>query len=184
MRGWCCGSREPAVAPIGPMNLMLFKARSRATRKDPEEHNSGSSPSKLSNPGAAVMRVELDREVLTITCETDTKSETNSLTTLEGSPNFLFSIKFDKKPLGIILTSNNEGTCAYVTEIIESKNKDLENNKLPLKSKLLKLNDVYLEYDKFDDIIDAVIDASFPKVLTFCHPDGLFTYECPDHTLT
>jgi len=94
----------------------------------------------------------------------------------------VFSIIFKKKPLGIVLTSAIDGTSAYVTEVDGKKNKAVKNYKLPLNSKLLKLNGKDVELDQIDDITEAIVESmkSMPLELTFCHPDGVNDNEFPD----
>merc|ERR1719357_1427740 len=70
---------------------------------------------------------------------------------IERDPKFIFSIIFETKPLGMDITSSEYGTCAYVTDVDEKKNKSLENNTLPLYSKLLRVNGKGVEHDKFHD---------------------------------
>lgn len=182
MMGLCCGCCQTDVppAPVVPTEVMSIRPRPGATTNYAQEDNDGLLPGELNKPGVAVQEVKPNKFVST-TGEPETKSETKSLTPMERDPKWVFSIKFEKEPLGIILTSTDEGTCAYVTEINVSKNEALKNNKLPLKSKLLKLDDRDVEFDQFDDITDSVIEATFPIVLTFCHPKGLNKHECPDH---
>jgi len=97
-------------------------------------------------------------------------------------PKHVFSIKFKKKPLGIVLTSANDGTSGYVTEVNGKKNKAVKNDKLPLNSKLLKLNGKDIELHQIDDITEVMVESmnSMPLELTFCHPDGLTANEVPD----
>jgi len=94
----------------------------------------------------------------------------------------VFSIKFKKKPLGIVLTSATDGTSAYVTEVNRKKNKAVKNYNLPLNSKLLKLNGKDVELDQIDDITEVIVESmnNMPLELTFCHPDGLNENEIPD----
>jgi len=93
----------------------------------------------------------------------------------ERDPQHIFTIKFKKKPLGIALTSSMKGFCAYVSEVNGKKNKAVKKNKLPLKSKLLKVNGKDIEMNKLDDITAAIVEGliKLPMELTFCHPDGL-----------
>jgi len=101
---------------------------------------------------------------------------------VERDPKFIFSIKFGTKPLGIDITSSEYGTCAYVTDVDGKKNKAIENKKLPLNSKVIKVNDKTVENYKFQDILDLIHDGleTLPLVLTFCDPDGLEEEERPD----
>jgi len=100
----------------------------------------------------------------------------------ERDPQHIFTITFKKKPLGISLTSSIKGFCAYVSEVNGKKNKAVKKNKLPLKSKLLKVNGKDVEMDKLDDIVAAMNEGlkKLPMELTFCHPDGLVAEETAD----
>jgi len=120
----------------------------------------------------------------------------------ERNPKYVFSITFESRPLGIILTSNADGTCAYVTVVDGSKNSAVEDNNLPLNSKLLACNGIDIESDTIRDIEKRIkagqeglpltlnekkIEAgkgSPPLRLTFCHPDGLYEGEFPDLAAT
>jgi len=103
----------------------------------------------------------------------EAKKEASSDLPLERDPKYVFTIIFNKSPLGIILTSNNNGICAYVTGVDAEKNEALMDNKLPLNSKLLKLNDSHVELDNIDTILEKIMAKKMPIELTFCHPDGL-----------
>merc|ERR1719193_1011556 len=102
---------------------------------------------------------------------------------IERDPKFVFSITFETKPLGMDITSSEYGTCAYVTHVDGKKNKALENNTLPLYSKLIRVNGKGVENDKFQDTLDLIQDRlkDLPLILTFCHPDGLNADERPDY---
>jgi len=94
----------------------------------------------------------------------------------------IFDITFEKTPLGIVLTSSLDGSCAYVTNINEQKNEALNNGKLPKNSKLLRVNDEDVEFEKIYTILNVVTRdvKTLPLKLTFCHPDGLGDDEIPD----
>lgn len=100
------------------------------------------------------------------------------------NPKHVFKIKFkNPKPLGMAITSESNGLCAYVTKTDPKQNKTIKKKKLPLKSKLLKVNGVNVENEKINQItelIRAEMNSSTPLVLTFCHPDGLEPDEYPD----
>jgi len=115
--------------------------------------------------------------------EPEVKEETPPLRTpIERDPTYLLTLKFENTPLGMVLTSAPNGQSAYVTEVKEEKNDAYKNDKLPLKSKLLKVNGKDIELDSIDDITHAIIEGirSLPLELTFCHPDGLNEDEEPD----
>merc|ERR1719192_2274918 len=96
-------------------------------------------------------------------------------TQVERDAKHLFTIKFKKKPLGVILTSQPDGKGAYVTKVDKKANKAVKKNKLPLKSKLLKVNDSDVELQYIDDITELIVESlkKLPMTLTFCHPEGL-----------
>merc|ERR1712183_946961 len=50
---------------------------------------------------------------------------------IERDPQYIFSIKFKKKPIGVVFTSDVDGTGAYVTEVDPKRNKASRKNKLP-----------------------------------------------------
>jgi len=96
------------------------------------------------------------------------------------NPDHIFTITLKTRPFGVILTSNVDGICAYVTSTNPESNSAVET--LPLKSKLLKVNDTEVELDDFASITSLIIEKSkeLPLVLTFCHPDGLAAGEEAD----
>jgi len=100
---------------------------------------------------------------------------------VERDPKHIFTVKFKKKPLGIILTSARDGACAYVTDV-DGKNKAVRKNNLPIGSKLLKVNEADVEMEQINDVTDLILDGlkNLPMSLTFCHPDGLNDDEIPD----
>merc|ERR1719245_1552163 len=98
----------------------------------------------------------------------------------QRDPKHIFTVKFKKRPLGVILTSAPDGTCAYVTKTYPKKNKAVKPKKLPIGSKLLSVNGDACEEDKIDDITDRIMPLDPPIELTFCHPDGLEKDEYPD----
>jgi len=119
--------------------------------------------------------------------EQEVKEETPPLPVpIERDPKHVFTIKFKNKPLGIVLTSDAGGRSAYVTQVNGKKNKAVKKNRLPLKSKLLKLNGKDVELDQIDDITAVIVESmkNFPLELTFCHPDGLNENEVPDPSPT
>jgi len=105
---------------------------------------------------------------------------------VERDPQHIFTIKFKKKPLGIALTSSIKGYCAYVSDVNGKKNRAVKKNKLPLKSKLLKVNGKDIEMNKLDDITKEIVEGlkKLPMELTFCHPDGLGEEETADPNQT
>lgn len=98
----------------------------------------------------------------------------------DRDPKHVFVINFTKLPLGIIITSQINGTCAYVTTTDEEKNEAVK--KLPLNSKLLQVNDQDVEMEKIKTITRLIIKyaKTLPLRLTFCHPSGLLSSEFPD----
>lgn len=150
--------------------------------EDGEQDKDGLSPTEPEKLVAAVQEGEPNEEVQTAG-EPEMKKEALSLQPIERDPKYIFSIKFKKKPFGIVLTSAEDGNGAYVTEVDGKLNKAVKNNKLPLNSKLLKVNDKEMEFYIFDDITASIIGCmarSDAVVITFCHPDGLNEDEFPD----
>jgi len=100
----------------------------------------------------------------------------------ERDQKYIFDIELKKLPLGIVITSAKDGTSAYVTKVHKKKNKSLRKGKLPLNSKLLKVNGTNIEKDGINKIIDSILKEvkHLPLTLTFCHPDGLRDYEIAD----
>lgn len=100
----------------------------------------------------------------------------------ERDPKHIFDITFKKRPLGVHLTTDSNGKCAYVTQTNGKKNKAVDKNKLPKYSKLLKVNDINIELEEFDVILMLIVNKMKdpPLTLTFCHPDGLARDEFPD----
>jgi len=109
-------------------------------------------------------------------------SEQNDLKVPERDPRHIFDIIFKKKPLGIIFTSAENGKCAYVTQLKGKKNKAIRKGKLPVNSKLLKVNGETIELEYMDKITRLIVKEleKLPLTLTFCHPDGLRPDEKPD----
>lgn len=113
--------------------------------------------------------------------------ETGDIETLvmEGTPSpssfgpgesHLFSIKFNKTPLGIVLTPDENGECAFITETDGKLNEAVKDDKLPLFSKLIKCNGVDVEMKKIEDIKKMIQEEgskNLPLELTFYHRDGL-----------
>jgi len=97
-------------------------------------------------------------------------------------PKHIFDIIFTQRPLGVHLTTDSKGKCAYVTETSAVKNKVVDKNKLPKFSKLIRVNNINVEYEDFDIILMLVFNKmkDLPMTLTFCHPDGLDEDERPD----
>jgi len=95
-------------------------------------------------------------------------------------PQHVFVIMFTELPFGMILTSQIDGTCAYVTATDEEKNKAVK--KLPINSKLLQVNDQDVEMEEIPIITRLIIKnaKTLPLRLTFCHPSGLLGSEFPD----
>jgi len=90
-------------------------------------------------------------------------------------PKHIFEVTLKKRPLGIVLTSEPDGQAAYVTSTDGKKSKAVKGKKLPLNSKLLKVNGVHVENEQIISITDSIRQGAkdLPLVLTFCHPDGL-----------
>jgi len=100
---------------------------------------------------------------------------------LYREPKHIFSMTFKKKPLGLELTSDVAGRCAYVTELDRKVSKDIRKN-LPLNSKLLMVNGVDVELEHIDYITEMIVKNSkiLPMKLTFCRPSGLIDDEVAD----
>jgi len=158
----CCGSRETSLEPV-------FVAQTATLLTDGQEDNKCLPPSEVVKAAQTASQYEMKKEV-------------RFLTPIERDLKYVFSIKFKTKPLGMIVTASEDGTCAYVTHVDGKINKAVDNNKLPLNSKLLKVNDKEVELDSFEAITSLTIDClwTLPLVLTFCHPDGLTVKERPD----
>jgi len=110
------------------------------------------------------------------------KDESTSSTTLiKRDPKHIFSVVFQTKPLGLILTPCKTCSSAYVTGVDGKMNTAVKGNKLPLYSKLLTVRGTDVELLEFKDILDLLQDnlRSMPLELTFCHPDGLDECEIP-----
>jgi len=97
-------------------------------------------------------------------------------------PKHIFSITFTDIPLGFMLSSNFQRSSAYVIKVDGTKNEAVQDNKLPLNSKLLRCNGVDIESANIDDIEKTLVLGieNLPLILTFCHPDGLHEDEHPD----
>jgi len=106
------------------------------------------------------------------------------LKSVQRDPKDIFAITFTTTPLGVVLTSAKNGSCAYVTEVYGEKNNAVKNNKLPIGSKVLKVNQTDLELKHIDDITETIIEGSktLPMIMVFCHPNGLNDDEIPDST--
>jgi len=94
----------------------------------------------------------------------------------------IFEIVFEKKPIGVSLTSARDGRCAYVTQANGTKNKAVKSNRLPVKSKLLLVNRRNVEMATIDKTTRLILESmdDMPLKLTFCHPDGLGSDEIAD----
>jgi len=103
---------------------------------------------------------------------------------VQRDPGYIFTIQFKMAPLGFALTSARDGSCGYITEVYGEKNEAVKNNKLPLGSKLLKVNQTDVEWKSIDDITESIIEGieNLPVIMTFCNPDGLNNEEIPDPT--
>jgi len=158
----CCGSRETSLEPV-------FVGQPGSILKDAQQDKECLPPTEVVKAAQTASQCEM-------------KNEVHFLTPIERDLNYVFSIKFKTKPLGMIITSSEDGTCAYVTHVDGKINKAVDNNKLPLNSKLLKVNDKEVELDSFEATTSLIIDCmwTLPLVLTFCHPDGLNVRERPD----
>merc|ERR1711920_740577 len=86
----------------------------------------------------------------------------------------IFEITFTKIPLGVIFTSSINGTCTYVTGT-NGKNDEVTEKDIPKDSKLLKINDVDVEWLTLDKttVLLREFMKDLPITMTFCHPDGL-----------
>jgi len=100
----------------------------------------------------------------------------------ERDPKHVFTVTLKKRPLGIVLTSEPDGSAAYVTATNGKKSKPVKGKKLPLNSKLLKVNGVHVENEQITSITDIIRQGAknLPLDLTFCHPDGLDEEEHAD----
>jgi len=170
MIGCCCGSPE---IPLEPFHVMNISQGQKSTIEDGLQDKERSPTS------------ELDQVAQTTTGKPEMEEKIRSFTPIERDPKFIFSIKFETSPLGIVVASDEDGNCAYVTRVNGEKNKAIENNVLPLNSKLLKVNDKEVELYKFEDATGAIKECleTLPLVLTFCHPDGLKENERSDETM-
>jgi len=93
----------------------------------------------------------------------------------------IFKITFTKIPLGVVCTSSIYGISTYVTET-DGKNDEVTDENLPKGSKLLKINDVDVEFLSLDQTTGLLIKLmnNLPIIMTFCHPDGLDKDELQD----
>jgi len=157
MIGCCCVSPEARLESVSVMNV------------------TGQLESRLND---GLRTSEFDKAFQS-SCELEMKEEVH----IQRDPKYIFSITFETKPLGMDITSSEYGTCAYVTNVDEKKNKALENTKLPLNSKVIRVNGKGVEHDKFEDTLYLIKDClgNLPLILTFCHPDGLNVDERPDY---
>jgi len=87
----------------------------------------------------------------------------------------VFNITMKRRPLGFKLTSGIGKTAAYVTET-----ETQWNASLPVNSKLLKVSRRHVEMLQSDKIIDQIVNADLPFIMTFCRPEGLHEDEFPD----
>lgn len=87
-------------------------------------------------------------------------------------PEHIYDVTFTQLPLGVVLTSDRHGRCAYVTGLSGPKNN----------SKLIEINGVCVELATIKTITEFIVKEAryLPITLTFCHPDGLKDDECPD----
>jgi len=163
----CGGSYEGGAALDKPLNLhdvVDYEEQPGAVEEDLEQEGEVSHEPEVSNEPQVKEQTPLPE------------------VSAERDPQHIFTIKFKKKPLGISLTSSIKGFCAYVSQVNGKKNKAVKKNKLPLKSKLLKVNGKDIEMDKLDNIIVAMVEGlkKLPMELTFRHPDGLGKGETAD----
>lgn len=150
---------------------------SRSTMKSPESPETGDKElfrAEVSSNGEK-------REETPFEEEDKAETATNWASSVRD-PKYIFQIHFKTKPLGIMLTSDQYGSGAFVTQVEPRKNKALKKNKLPINSKLLKLRDTEVEMQSIETIKDLIIKnmEKLPLDLTFCHPDGLREDEIPD----
>jgi len=142
------------------------------------------SPAHIDSPlkerGEEAITLGACDQVYSIEEVSNTNSEDSS-TTYCKRDDYVFDITFQKRPLGIILTSAFDGSCAYVTDI-NRQNEAVKNHKLPLYSKLLKVNGNDVELWNIVTITDVIVELAEdpPLTLTFCHPEGLRYDEIPD----
>jgi len=95
---------------------------------------------------------------------------------------YVFDIIFTNRPLGIVVNCGKDAVCAYVTVANQLKNPDLKDGKLPMFSKVLRVNGIEVEMLELDKIVEIMSRESKKPALTitFCHPDGLGPDEVPD----
>jgi len=87
----------------------------------------------------------------------------------------VFNITVSKRPLGFTLSSGIRNTEAYVTGV-ETK----WIARLPVNSKLLKVNRCHVETLHCDKITEQIVNADLPFIMSFCRPEGLHKDEFPD----
>jgi len=136
-----------------------------------EEKQQLASIYEIEKPGAVVVK----KPWWEPSTKPGTKDETpKSPYPSERNPKYLIHLTFWKKPLGVVLTSDIEGNCAYVTEVDEEVNNEARSE-LPVSSKLVRVNGKNVESVTMDDIKEMIFESleTFPLSLTFCHPDGL-----------
>jgi len=94
----------------------------------------------------------------------------------------IFKIAFTQPKLGIVLCSDINSNCAYVTIVDEEKNPMFKDVELPKYSKVLRVNGVDVEMSKFRRIVNCIKEGKehLPVTITFCHPDGLGEDEVPE----
>jgi hypothetical protein len=106
-------------------------------------------------------------------------SEESSTKERKRDERYIFDITFNTRPLGIVVKSSSNGTCAYVTDRNVEENRAVEN--LPIKSKVLRVNGVDVEMLHINEITAIVSNESkMPLKISFCHPDGLSKSEASD----
>jgi len=94
----------------------------------------------------------------------------------------IFTLTFRQPELGLVVNSDDDSNCAYVTVVDEDKNPMLKDVELPKHSKVLQVNGVDVEILTFPKIVDSIKEGKkhLPLTITFCHPDGLGENEVPD----
>jgi len=93
----------------------------------------------------------------------------------------LIVLSFNRRPLGLVFTSAEDGTQAYVTRTAPNQNPMVKNPRLSF-SKLLRINDEDVEEETIDKITNKILCALTlpPLKLTFCAASGLQSHEVPD----
>jgi len=94
----------------------------------------------------------------------------------------IFNIAFTQPQLGIVLNSDIDSNCAYITDVDEEVNPMLKNVDMEMNSKVLRVNEVDVEMLTFSKILACIVAGkeNIPLTITFCRPGGLGEGEVPD----